>query len=278
MQPVFDLKKLEMVLRDFYELSHIRITVFDAQFNELLTYPPGHCAVCALIRADARGMAACRACDISACKYATEQRGAHVYTCHAGLREAITPLYVDRALAGYLLIGQILAYPDYESAAAEIERHSLGLNIDRARLSAACHESPLISEACIHAAAHILHAVASFLIMEKLADVKEDAAAERLDGWLRAHYTEPVSVRLICQQLGVGRTQLYALSQQLYGCGVMAHVRDMRVSLAQKLLLERRDMTVSAIATRCGYADYNYFISSFSRIIGKSPHRFRREK
>ena len=58
----------------------------------------------------------------------------------------------------------------------------------------------------------------------------------------------------------------------------MAHVRDMRVSLAQKLLLERRDMTVSAIATRCGYADYNYFISSFSRIIGKSPHRFRREK
>ena len=54
MQPVFDLKKLEMILKDFYELSHIRITVFDAQFHELLTYPQGHCAVCALIRADAR--------------------------------------------------------------------------------------------------------------------------------------------------------------------------------------------------------------------------------
>ena len=278
MQPVFDLKKLEMILKDFYELSHIRITVFDAQFHELLTYPQGHCAVCALIRADARGTAACRACDVAACRFATERRGAHVYTCHAGLREAITPLYVDKALAGYLLIGQILAYPDYESAAAEIRRMSLGLNIDRARLSAACRESPLISESCIHAAAHILHAVASFLIMEKLADVKEDAAAEQLDSWLRAHYTESVSAQLICQQLGVGRTQLYALSQQLYGCGVMAQVRNMRIALAQKMLLKRRVLSVSTIAARCGYADYNYFISSFSRIVGKSPNRFRREK
>ena len=31
--------------------------------------------------------------------------------------------------------------------------------------------------------------------------------------------------KAVCQQLGVGRTQLYALSQQLYGCGVMAQVQ-----------------------------------------------------
>ena len=78
--------------------------------------------------------------------------------------------------------------------------------------------------------------------------------------------------------ISFGRTQLYALSQQLYGCGVMAQVRNMRIALAQKMLLEWRDLSVSTVAARCGYADYNYFISSFSRIVGKSPNRFRREK
>ena len=36
---IFDLEKLRGLLRDFYEISHIRITVFDENRNELVSYP-----------------------------------------------------------------------------------------------------------------------------------------------------------------------------------------------------------------------------------------------
>ena len=36
---VFDLDKLRGLLKDFYQISRIRITVFDEDLNELCSYP-----------------------------------------------------------------------------------------------------------------------------------------------------------------------------------------------------------------------------------------------
>ena len=33
------LNRIEEIERDFYELAHIRITVFDSELNELVSYP-----------------------------------------------------------------------------------------------------------------------------------------------------------------------------------------------------------------------------------------------
>ena len=47
---VFDLEKLRGILKDFYEISHIRITVFDENRNELVSYPTAVAPYCAVIR------------------------------------------------------------------------------------------------------------------------------------------------------------------------------------------------------------------------------------
>ena len=39
MVSIFDLEKLRGLLKDFYAISHIRITVFDENLNELVSYP-----------------------------------------------------------------------------------------------------------------------------------------------------------------------------------------------------------------------------------------------
>ncbi len=49
----FDLTKLQLLLNDFYTLTHIRITVFDEQFQELTSCPTQLPAFCRLIRRQA---------------------------------------------------------------------------------------------------------------------------------------------------------------------------------------------------------------------------------
>ena len=88
---------------------------------------------------------------------------------------------------------------------------------------------------------------------------------------------ENISARDLCDRFGIGKTQLYAIVKQKYGCGLMRHVRDLRMSRAKRLLVQRPDLSVSDIAFDCGYSDYNYFISVFSHLVGKSPNRYRRE-
>ena len=91
----FDLTKLQLLLNDFYTLTHIRITVFDEQFQELTSCPTQLPAFCRLIRRSPAGLERCRQCDRETCNISLHRRDTYLYQCHAGLTEAISPI-LDR--------------------------------------------------------------------------------------------------------------------------------------------------------------------------------------
>lgn len=275
MVSIFDLEKLRRLLKDFYAISHIRITVFDENLNELVSYPENIAPYCAVIRGTSRGFDACMNCDREACERASKKHSTHIYHCHAGLTEAVTPLYVGYVLVGYLLFGHAFSYPSHEEGWAVIEKRCEAYHVNGRMLREAVFSADVIEEDYIRSAAQILHAVASYLIMERMATLKEDLLAVRLDAYLSAHYTEKLNAIIISEHLGIGKTQLYELSQLLYGCGIAEHIRDMRMEKAKELLQGRKDLTLSEIAAQCGYEDYNYFITVFGREVGQTPSSFR---
>lgn len=274
---IFDLEKLRGLLKDFYAISHIRITVFDENLTELVSYPEKVAPYCAVIRGTSRGFDACMACDREACEKAAKKHSTHIYCCHAGLTEAVTPLTVGDVLVGYLLFGHVFSYPSHEEGWAVIEKRCEAYHVNERMLKEAIFKADIIEEAYIRSAAQILHAVASYLILERMATLKEDLLAVRLDAYLSAHYTEKLNAIGISEHLGIGKTQLYELSQQLYGCGIAEKIRNLRMEKAKALLRETKDLALSEIAARCGYGDYNYFITVFSRETGCAPGAYRKK-
>ena len=275
---VFDLEKLRGILKDFYEISHIRITVFDENLTELVSYPEKVAPYCAVIRGTSKGFDACMDCDREACKTAEKKHSTHVYRCHAGLTEAVTPLYVGDVLVGYLLFGHVFSYPSHEEGWAVIEKRCEAYHVNDRMLKEAVFSADLIQEAYIRSASQILHAVASYLILERMATLKEDLLAVRLDAYLSAHYTEKLNAVMISEHLGIGKTQLYELSQQLYGCGIAEKIRSLRMEKAKSLLTEYKEMPLAEIAAQCGFHDYNYFITVFSREVGLSPSAWKKNQ
>ena len=79
MVSVFNLKELARLLEDFYRITQIRITVFDDQFQEIVSYPDGRPAFCRMIRSCPEGRNACAQCDANACSYAARQSRTHIY-------------------------------------------------------------------------------------------------------------------------------------------------------------------------------------------------------
>ena len=277
MVSVFDIEKLKALLKDFYSISRIRITVFDEHMNELVAYPDQVAPYCAVIRESASGFYACRQCDRDASKRAAQMRTTYIYRCHAGLTEAVTPLYVGEVLVGYLFFGHAFSYDDQESGIHTIEQRCRPLRIDGRRLRETLLSACPIDESTILSASHILHAVASYLIMERMACLQEDKPAARLDAYLSAHFTEELNAASICEEMNIGKTQLYKLSGQLYGRGVAEHIRKLRMDLAKRLLTGSPHMPIAEVCERCGYHDYNYFISAFSRETGQTPGVYRKE-
>lgn len=275
MVSVFDLEQLQGLLMDFHRITGIRITVFDAELNELVSYPEQRAQFCRLIRAHPQGRAACARCDRAACAIAARENRTHIYRCHAGLSEAVTPLYVGRVLVGYLLFGHVFGYDTREEGWQEIQRYCSGYSVDMEALRSACGSCTHVSRDYIQSAARILQATASHLVQQRMATLREDSDAARLDAYLSAHYTQPLTSQSLCRDLALGRSKLYKLSQQLYGCGIQQQLRRLRMERAKALLLDHPDMSIGTIAEDCGYTDYNYFIAVFSQTVGQSPGAYR---
>ena len=276
MASLFDLEKLASLLRDFYQITSIRITVFDENMRELISYPDRVAPYCEVIRGSGRGFSACMACDRAACQTAGKKKGTHIYRCHAGFTEAVTPIFIGEILAGYLLFGHIYPYEDPDAGWQEIKARVASLQVNTRMLQEALQGARYVPEATVRSAAHILRAVATYLIMERMASLQQDRLAVRLDSYLSAHFTEKITVEDLCQALGIGKTQLYKLSHQIYGMGISQRVRALRIGLAKDLLLSHEDYSLSDISDQCGFSDYNYFISVFSREVGQSPAAWRR--
>lgn len=97
--------------------------------------------------------------------------------------------------------------------------------------------------------------------------------SSQLKKYVSIHYTdeEKVNVATLCHELNIGKTQLYRLSKEVYNCGIAQQIRKMRIDLAKSMLSESARTPISEVAAACGYSDYNYFITVFSREVGCPP-------
>ncbi|MBO5292835.1 MAG: PocR ligand-binding domain-containing protein [Lachnospiraceae bacterium] len=267
----FDLTKLHSLLQDFYNMTKMRITVFDDAFHELAAYPEQRAPFCQIIRSDDTSAAACHRCDMQACEIAASRRTLYTYRCHAGLTESITPIIVGNIIIGYLLFGHVFSYPSYEEGWEQIQKCCKDYSIDMNALKTACYKQPVITEDYISSASHIMQAVASYLCMERMVSLRRQELPVQIDAYIQEHFTEKINAAQLARHFGIGKTQLYEIAKQSYGIGIAEQIRNLRIEKAKQLLSECPDLSLAQIAFECGFSDYNYFITVFKRTVGVPP-------
>ena len=270
----FDLTKLKLLLKDFHNMTRIRITVFDDAFHELAAYPEQRAPFCRIIRSDPEAAAQCHRCDAQACMTAAKRRTTCTYRCHAGLTESITPIIIGNITIGYLLFGHVFSYPSHEEGWTQIQKLCSDYRLDLPLLKEACLKQPVIPEDYISSASHIMQAVASYLCMERMVTLRRQELPVQIDEYIQAHYTEKLDATLLTEQFNIGRTQLYEVARQNYGVGIATHIRNLRIEKARKLLTEQSGLSLAEIASACGFDDYNYFITVFKRMVGMPPKAY----
>ncbi len=83
-----------------------------------------------------------------------------------------------------------------------------------------------------------------------------------------------LGVELLMQVTGLGRTQLYEKFKRRHLSSPAHYIRNVRIMKA-KHLLRSTELPVSQIAFAVGFDDPLYFSRVFSKLIGKSPTKYR---
>lgn len=270
----FSLGQLHKILKDFYTLTSIRIALFDSQFQEVFSYPEKKFQFCRMIRENPAMNTNCIISDKRGCMECARRKELVLYRCHAGLTEAVVPIFDKNGVMGYMFFGQILPKDSYEQVKKQLKKR-----YDRKEypgIEAAIDLIPAKTTEELNAAATILQALTSYVMTNQWVTPGKSGFIRQLDRYIETHLDQNITVEALCTEFNIGRTRLYRMATDYLGCGLAEYIRQQKILQAQKMLTET-DAPIGEIACGTGFSDYNHFSRVFRQLCGISARQYRKE-
>ncbi len=269
----FDIQNLDKLLKDFYTVVGIRISIFDNNFNVITEYPKCAPRFCSNIRKTKEGLNACRESDKAAFQRARKLRKPHIYTCHVGLTEAITPIEIGGSILGYAILAHMLPAENYEEATINAYSLAKKYNVSETDNSDLYSGISIKTTKEIKAAVHLLDTIASYVYITNLVQWRNDDISLNIEQFIKDNLNEPLNSEVICKRFNCSRSSLYQLSIKAFGMGIMKFIAFCRIEKAKEMLLSGE--TIARTAESCGFKEYSHFCKMFKSATKFTPSEFR---
>ena len=271
----FDVDKLQKVMTDFNTCTNITITLFDRELN-CITHVGQWQPYCLEIGKNDKLLSQCSGCNRDNCVKALGERGVWMYTCHAGVAEAVTPIYQNDTPIAYLMIGKFRdAEEQYSSAQMAIDAAEK-YGLDRDQMLNAYYQLPVLDKDCIDSAVSLLRILIYYITGENFFRYDHSVQFASIDKFIEDRICEKITVEDICSQFRVPRHLLYTTFEKESGDSIQEYIIKKRIRKAQNLLVST-DLSVSQISVRVGYPEYNYFFRIFKERTGTTPLQYRKQ-
>ena len=270
----FNIDKLNNFLKNLYIAIGIRFSVFDDEFNLVTEYPPSLPAYCSLIRTTSAGTEGCRKCDIHAFNEAKKRRQEYTYTCHAGLIEAVAPIKLDGGILGYVILSQMIAKDNYDEALNHALSRARNYGLDEEAVLPLLKKLKPLSREKINAGIDILNAVVAYLQVTDLVKWKNEHIASKITSYIEQNLNNSLSTKDICRDFLISRTKLHQISIDSFGMSISKYILFKRLEAAKALL--ESNLTITKVADKTGFSDYNYFGKVFKKEFGKTPSEYKK--
>lgn len=100
--------------------------------------------------------------------------------------------------------------------------------------------------------------------------------AKKAADYIASHYSYPITVEEVADYVGVSRSYLFRCFQDYVNTSPKMYLTEVRIRQACGLL-EKSDLSVSAIARSVGFVDGLYFSKAFKKRKGLSPRDYQKQ-
>lgn len=265
--------KLLELLKDFYILTRMRIVIFDESYVKILSYPYNESDFCEYIKSNQEAMSRCMQSDRQAFQTCKDTKRLHIYKCHAGLVEVVSPIKIQNMVLGYIMFGQIVDKSMKNTEKNNVLEKCSKYGLDADKLSEKFDRLVFKNTEQITAASKILESCACYLWISNLVKIREESLFLKIDRYVSNNLQKELSPDFLCKTFDISRNKLYEISNRYFGMGIAEYIRKKRIEQAKKLLEENEDK-ICEISTKVGISDYNYFSKMFKKETGFSPRNY----
>lgn len=113
-----------------------------------------------------------------------------------------------------------------------------------------------------------------------LGDVDVDARLSELEALMaskKIYQNEQLNLSLLAEEVGLTSHQLSELINVYFGMGFSRFIRERRVEIARRLLINEPEASVLAISLDTGFKSQSNFYAAFKEITGEAPGSYRKK-
>lgn len=267
---VVDKEKFNSLAAEFYNACKVRLVLYD-EVGNLIYKAPNMNPICTALWKSPTLHERCREANMCGIRACYEKQGIHIYTCHIGFREVVTPIRMQDVTIGYLMFGQVVDETVDTNALRKMliqkcETHKL----DTALVLQKLDDIEVRRSDEIASIAVLMDMCYRYMLLNDIIAVKELSLPQLLKIYIDSNYAQNLTTETLCSALGISRSLLYKISKETFGCGVSQYITVLRIEKA-KTLLQSGDMKVSEVAAAVGIPDYSYFTKVFKKTTGQTP-------
>jgi AraC-like DNA-binding protein len=108
--------------------------------------------------------------------------------------------------------------------------------------------------------------------MDRQSAMQVQARVQRLKDYIRAHLAQPLSLKALAIEAGVGRHQVMRDFQAIARMSPGDYLRQVRLLLAKQLIAQ--GVPLVDVAIQCGFTDQSHFSRTFRKVYGFTPREY----
>lgn len=261
----YNMEKLKSIMNDLCAVTGINFEILDTN-SHFLYRCKNETPFCTTIQKTALGANKCLCSDTSILEKCRQNRSFQSHTCHAGLKDAATPIIKNDVIVGYIIMGQIRT----SFKTDEVREKLSWMNEDIKKMMGFYEELPPFSDAQIDSLSNLL----SHILFENAIEIDYNDFIAFATTYIKDNLSSDLSIPTLCAALHVSKNFLYKSFHENRGCTVNEYINKQRIKQAQKLLRETNE-PIYHIATSVGIPNYTYFCRLFKKMTGLSPIAYR---
>ncbi|WP_168433649.1 PocR ligand-binding domain-containing protein [Pontiella sulfatireligans] len=268
-------QKVSEIFDLYTELHGIRISLFSPDGK--LIYPDAvgrpNCPHCIMLRETLGMDSKCRDLDRKMMDKALERQEMVTYTCHAGMMEAVAPLYVGGELVGFVMPGQFRS-----GAAPDISPYSSDWKASQGTdaLQEEYKRTPVFPEEKIETLLSMFRLLMEFIISKQLIHHKDYDLLQPVIQRIHDHPELELPLEEASRMVGRSPSTVTRLFKKVTGRSFKQYLVGHRMEQAVAQLKARPNSPVAEIALAVGYDDPLYFSRIFRKFHGISPSECRK--
>ncbi|OGV36801.1 MAG: hypothetical protein A2020_03225 [Lentisphaerae bacterium GWF2_45_14] len=228
---------------------------------------------CSIVQNSLYGSSKCAYMDEAKCRECVRTKKIISYQCHAGIEEAVAPIFIKGQLAGYAMIGQ---FRTSRTLPGKVMCEAAKKGV-AAQLSTAFSKLPLFERAKAESMLGLFSTISDYITAKEIVDIKGEKLISRIMSYAAENMERNITLPEAASIAGLSISSVSHMFRRFLNKSFKGAMIELKLDRADEYFRSSPEISIEEAAWKVGYSDGLYFSRLYRKYRGIPPSKAREQ-